>query len=74
MEVRGSRCDGSVVVISVALSINLNALTLEQVISKRRLVVLNMGEQMRVEVLDALVERTEWENALVFALLLLLVW
>ena len=45
------------VVIHARLSINLNALTLEAVISKKRKVLLDMGAAMRVEVRDQLVAR-----------------
>ena len=62
IEVRGVRCDGAVVVIEVALSVNLNALTLEQVVSKRRKMLFDMASAMRLEVRDALADRAEWAD------------
>ena len=47
IEVLRTRVDGSVVVIECAFSINLTALTLEQVLSKRRKVVRDMCDQVR---------------------------
>ena len=43
----GSRIDRSVVVIQCAFSINLTALTLEEVLGKRRKVVADMCAQLR---------------------------
>ena len=48
IEVLHTRIDGSVVVIECSFSINLTALTLEQVLSKRRKVVEDMCEQLAI--------------------------
>jgi hypothetical protein len=50
LEAQHKTIEGGVVVIHARLSINLNALTLEAVISKKRKVLLDMGSAMRVEV------------------------
>ena len=50
----GSRIDGTVVVIECALSINLTALTLEQVLNKRHKLVKDMGDGMVLELRTAL--------------------
>ena len=49
IEVLGSRIDGTVVVIECAFSINLTALTLEQVLNKRHKLVTDMGDGMVLE-------------------------
>ena len=54
LEVMGTRIEGSVVVLEVRLSVNLSALTIEQVVSKRRKLLLDMARGMRVEVRDRL--------------------
>ena len=54
IEVLGSRIDGTVVVIECALSINLTALTLEQVLNKRHKLVKDMGDGMVLELQTAL--------------------
>ena len=46
IEVLGTRIDGSLVVVECAFSINLSALTLEEVLGKRRKVVRDMCEQL----------------------------
>ena len=41
--------EGSVLVLAVRLSVNLQALTIEQVVSKRRKLVVDMGSNMAAE-------------------------
>jgi len=47
MEVRGTRIEGTTLIIGVHMSVNQKSATLEQVISKRRKVVSDMKDQMR---------------------------
>ena len=47
-------CEESVIVIEMRLNSNLNALTLEQVMSKRRKMLLDMGTAMLIDVRDDL--------------------
>eukprot|EP00966_Prymnesium_polylepis_P293171 6771400-Prymnesium_polylepis.1 len=54
LEVQSTRVEGSVLVVSVALSVNLNALTIEQVIGKRRKLLADMAANMQGEVRGAL--------------------
>uniref|UniRef100_A0A7S2CY98 Uncharacterized protein n=1 Tax=Haptolina brevifila TaxID=156173 RepID=A0A7S2CY98_9EUKA len=49
IEVQATRIEGSVLVVEARLSINLNALTLEQVISKRRKVLHDMMHDMQAD-------------------------
>ena len=58
MEVRGTRVDGITLVIVVHISVNQKSLTLEQVLSKRRKVVRDMKDQMR---LGCDLATTEWD-------------
>ena len=50
LEVQRVRVEGSVLVISVSLSVNLTAATIEQVVGKRRKLLADMGENMGLEV------------------------
>ena len=43
LEVVGSRVDGGTLVAEMRLSVNLNSLTIEQVVSKRRKICVDMG-------------------------------
>ena len=45
----GSRVEGNVIIIAARLSVNLRALTIEQVISKRRQVCMDMCDTMALE-------------------------
>ena len=54
IEVLDSRIDSTVVVVECAFSVNLTALTLEQVLNKRRKLVQDMGAGMVLEVKSAL--------------------
>ena len=58
-EEAAKRVDGSVVVIECAFSVNLTALTLEQVLSKRRKVVEDMCEQLAIKARHA-AQLDEW--------------
>ncbi len=49
LEVVGSRVDGGTLVAEMRLSVNLNSLTIEQVVSKRRKIVKEMCENMKSE-------------------------
>ena len=57
LEVMGKRIEGSVVVLEVRLSVNLSALTIEQVVSKRRKLLLDMAHGMQSEVRDRLMQQ-----------------
>ena len=59
IEVRGSRVEGEVQVYEVALSINMTALTIEQVVSKRRKLVAEMCDQIVLGAPRA-VQQGEW--------------
>ena len=50
LEVVGLRCDGAVLVIEARLSVNLNALTIEQVTGKRLKLLTDMASNMEAEV------------------------
>ena len=54
MEVQSIAVDNTVLAVDVRLSINLAAATMEQVVGRRRKLVQNMGENMAVEVRQAL--------------------
>ena len=47
LEVQDTRIDGSVLIVEARLSVNLNALTIEQVVSKRRVLIDQMVGQIR---------------------------
>ena len=57
LEVRGSRVEGSVLIVEVKLSVNLTSLTIEQVIGKRKKMLQDMVFGLEAEVRQAL--RTE---------------
>jgi hypothetical protein len=61
IEVRQTRVDGSVVVIEAGLSINLNALTLEQVVAKRHKLICDMCGNLQLEI-EGLLRGHEWET------------
>jgi hypothetical protein len=48
LEALGTRIDGSVLVIEARLSVNLNAQTIEEVVGKRRKLLLGMADSMEV--------------------------
>ena len=52
IEVLGARVDGSVLIVDIALSTNQLSLTLEQVVSKRRKVCVDMLKSMQVELVE----------------------
>ena len=60
IEVLRTRTDSSVVVIECAFSINLNALTLEQVVSKRRKVVMDMDANVLADFTRSLDKDEAW--------------
>eukprot|EP00966_Prymnesium_polylepis_P262320 6059260-Prymnesium_polylepis.1 len=49
LEVRSTRCEGSVLIVSANLSVNLNAQTMEQVVAKRRKLIMDMAEGVEIE-------------------------
>ena len=49
IEVLGTHVEGSVLIVEVGLSINLASLTIDQVLSKRRKVVVDMCDQLRLK-------------------------
>ena len=56
--------DGSGLVVQTRLSVNLSALTLEQVVSKRRKMIMDMGDGMMMEIREELKGKPEYaENA-----------
>jgi hypothetical protein len=58
IEVLRTRVEGRTLVIEARLSVNLNALTIEQVISKRKKLVLDMSDSLPLEVQASLSGRT----------------
>ena len=60
IEVLGTRHDSLVVVIECAFSINLSALTLEQVVSKRRKVVMDMDANVLADFTRSLDKDEAW--------------
>ena len=60
IEVLGTRIEGAVLVVEARLSINLNALTIEQVISKRRKMVGDMCIAMQAEILHEARSEPSW--------------
>jgi len=54
LEVRSTRVEGRVLVVEVRANINLNALTIEQVIAKRHRLITNMAEGIEFELLEDL--------------------
>jgi len=59
MEVLGSRIEGSILYIQIRLNVNFSALTIDQVINKRKRLVTDMCKNLRSEVSTA-VERYQW--------------
>ena len=60
IELLGTRIEGAVLVVEARLSINLNALTIEQVISKRRKMVGDMCIAMQAEILHEARSEPSW--------------
>jgi hypothetical protein len=56
IEVQGTRVQGSVVIIEAGISINLGALTLEQVINKRHKIICSMCDNLQVELAKGLTD------------------
>ena len=52
LEVRGMHCEGSTIVVEMRLNANHKALTLEQVVSKRRKMLLDVAAAMRIDIRD----------------------
>merc|ERR1719414_2321278 len=50
IEVQGIRVQGSLLVVEARLNINLASLTIEQVVSKRKKMVIDMCENLKLEV------------------------
>ncbi|KAL1498967.1 hypothetical protein AB1Y20_013487 [Prymnesium parvum] len=59
LEMSNAEVDVNQLVVSTRLSVNLTALTLEQVVSKRRKMIMDMGEGMTMEIKEELKERPE---------------
>ena len=57
LEVQGTRVEGRTLVVEVRTSVNLQALTIEEVVSKRRRMLRDMASSLRLEVRDALRRR-----------------
>ena len=66
MEVQSTRVDGKTMVVSVTVSVNLAALTIDQVISKRRRLVTDMCTQVTEKIIYSV--RTAWHPELSAAL------
>lgn len=63
IEVQGTRVEGCVVIIMARLSVNLGALTIEEVIGKRKKLLMQMGDNMEPDVYSGLLEqRTGFEG------------
>ena len=65
LEALGTRIDGSVLVVEARLSVNLNAQTIEEVVGKRRKLLIGMADSMVVDLSDALLRPpsgSEWAN------------
>ena len=65
LEVQGTHVEGSVVVVACRLNVNLNALTLSQVVSKRRKLCVDMVDSMAVELAQELEQDSKWAAAMV---------
>lgn len=61
LEAVGSRVDGNMLLVEIALSNNMNSLTLEQVVSKRRKVCVDMLASMQLELNEELNE-LRWQE------------
>ena len=59
LEVVSTRVEGSVLIVEVRVAVNLMSLTIEQAVSKRRKVVMDMAENMKVELMHE-VEGKSW--------------
>ncbi|KAL1520857.1 hypothetical protein AB1Y20_022418 [Prymnesium parvum] len=59
LEVQGTRAEGGVIVVDVRLSVNLNAMTIEQVVSRRRKLCADMCESMQMELMHE-VKQEAW--------------
>merc|ERR1719203_275687 len=68
LEVQGTYVDSSVLVVDVRLSVNLVSLTVEQVIAKRKQVVINMLENLKIE-LQAFMSRYNEEQTLLLKMI-----
>ena len=62
LEVQGTRVDGATLVVEVRASVNLNALTIEEVVAKRRKLLLDMAASMNLEVRDAVRRQPGYEG------------
>ena len=54
LEVQSTRAEGDTLVVNARISINLQALTIEQVVSKRRSLLCEMVENTMIDLRDAL--------------------
>ena len=63
LEVTSTRVENSVLVVAVRLNINLSALTIEQVLAKRKKVVLDMCQNLDLEV-DQMLKSGSWGDLL----------
>uniref|UniRef100_A0A7S3ET14 NAD(P)(+)--arginine ADP-ribosyltransferase n=1 Tax=Haptolina ericina TaxID=156174 RepID=A0A7S3ET14_9EUKA len=59
LEMSSAKVDVNSLVIGTRLSVNLTALTLEQVVSKRRKMIMDMGDGMNMEIREELKDRPE---------------
>ena len=57
LEVLGTRIEDGVIIVEARLSVNLNNLTIEQVVSKRRKMLQDMASSLRLEVFEELSRR-----------------
>lgn len=74
LEMSNAVVDVNQLVVSTRLSVNLTALTLEQVVSKRRKMIMDMGEGMTMEIKEELKERPEDAETAVRSRLCILWW
>ena len=61
LEVQYTRVEETVLVVGVRTSVNLNSLTIEQVIGKRQRLLIDMARSMSLEVSDELRRSPEWQ-------------
>ena len=59
LEVLGTRVEGGVIVVETRLSVNLTALTIEQVVSRRRKLCMDMCDSMQLELMHE-VSQPKW--------------
>ena len=64
LEVHDFRVEGRVLVVEAKMSVNLNALTIEQVVSKRRKVVQDMCDQVLLRFEHEIPKRPDWQALL----------